>query len=504
MDERTRAEFSSFRWQAFFQQADDALFVLDQRRRLRFANRSWEILTGFLLEQVRGLPCRRRKNLPSQPAGSSAVEAEDILAGLLTPVEGFASRHAEGDQDSRDSRPLRIRRFVPPILPYSPNRVNATGSVSARPLNLYWDVEFFPIRQKSGWAYLGRLTEYSEANTQSLPPLPDRLLSLGQRARARVDLTWLDEPTPALRRLACQVRLAATVAQPVLLVGETGVGKRTVARVIHDLGPTRDRAFVVLECGRLPTLVLARLLFDPRLESTRQMWGTLYLRQIERLPKELQSRLVTDINLLPTGETVLGPHSGFRLCAGFTNGIGESSWQEWLQTELGGVLGALVLEVAPLRQRKAELPRLVRRLLDQTTAAGEHSRNSPRELSQASWELLTGHDWPGNLRELNRVVLGAWTRAGKHGGERIEVGDFPSDLQMKHHLSSIPAPVAPKALPLDPMLEQVERRLIELTLRRAKGNKSLAAELLDINRPRLLRRLEALGIGPKNTQVEEK
>jgi DNA-binding NtrC family response regulator len=107
-----------------------------------------------------------------------------------------------------------------------------------------------------------------------------------------------------------------------------------------------------------------------------------------------------------------------------------------------------------------------------------------RSLSPEADDLLRVHDWPGNFRELLGVLRDASRRAT---GERIGLGDLPL------YLRSQPSEPLPK-LPLDPLLETVERRLIELALREAHGNKSKAAEFLSIWRARLLRRMEQFGI----------
>jgi transcriptional regulator with PAS, ATPase and Fis domain len=124
---------------------------------------------------------------------------------------------------------------------------------------------------------------------------------------------------------------------------------------------------------------------------------------------------------------------------------------------------------------------LVERLL---ARAGGAAERSVRGCSAEANELLRTYAWPGNLRELYDVLVGACLRAR---GELIEAGDLP------FYLRHAPLP-ADKPLVLDAVLEEVERRLIVQALRLAKNNKSRAAELLSIWRARLLRRMEHLGI----------
>ena len=104
---------------------------------------------------------------------------------------------------------------------------------------------------------------------------------------------------------------------------------------------------------------------------------------------------------------------------------------------------------------------------------------------------MRAYPWPGNLRELYSVMQGAcWRVQGAH----IDAVDLPANLRLAVQLERTSASTSERPLALDHVLEQVERRLIVLALRRAKGNKSRAAEWLSVWRPRLLRRMEALGI----------
>jgi DNA-binding NtrC family response regulator len=154
--------------------------------------------------------------------------------------------------------------------------------------------------------------------------------------------------------------------------------------------------------------------------------------------------------------------------------------------ELACCLGVLVLEVPPLRQRLADLPTLVASFLER---ANEEGDRQVTQLDADVWELLRSHSWPANLRELFAVLQAARDRAG---GERITAAELPLSLRLAQDQALL-RPVE-RLLPLDTLMEQMERRLIEVALRRSGGHKGRAAELLAIWRTRLWRRIEALGI----------
>jgi transcriptional regulator with PAS, ATPase and Fis domain len=149
--------------------------------------------------------------------------------------------------------------------------------------------------------------------------------------------------------------------------------------------------------------------------------------------------------------------------------------------ELHFALSPLTITVPPLRERLADLPALVERVLGRLNSDIEQGATG---LAAEAWDILRAYRWPGNLRELHTVLAEAWGRAK---AERIDPGDLPLFLRG-------PAPTPERVLPLDKLLEQVERRMLVLALRKARNNKTRAAELLAIWRPRLLRRMEALGI----------
>jgi DNA-binding NtrC family response regulator len=293
-----------------------------------------------------------------------------------------------------------------------------------------------------------------------------------------------------MRRLADQVRLACQVTTPVLLVGEGGTGKQTLARIIHYNSPRRERAFAALDCVRLPPYTLAALLFTERGSTPRGPFGAVYLKEPAALPRDLQLLLCQGFaeGAFP-----------FRLLAGSSMALGEAVSRGLLVDELASILGTLVFEVPPLRERREDLPILVERFLDRANTAGD-----PRVLglTPAAWEILRLHRWPGNLGELYAALASARTRAK---GEHIDAADLPASLRLDHTLAQTPGRPPDRPLPLDHLLEQAERRLIELALRRTRGHKARAAELLSIWRPRLQRRMEALEIDDEeSTRAEGK
>ncbi len=142
----------------------------------------------------------------------------------------------------------------------------------------------------------------------------------------------------------------------------------------------------------------------------------------------------------------------------------------------------------PLRERQADLPSLVEGMLERACSGREARVTS---LSADAWTLVRGHNWPGNLRELYAVLRDACGRASSN---QLRAADLPAELRRAVEREQRTPQPAERPLPLEQLLEEAERRLILLALRRTRGHKARAARLLSIPRPRLWRRMVKLGI----------
>jgi DNA-binding NtrC family response regulator len=465
-----------FRWQSLFQRVREPLFVLSRQRRLLFVNRAWEELTGVSAAEARGLACTRRAAIASER--SSAV-----TRALWPPAEVLAGKSG------------RARRQI------SGAGVDAPS---------WWDIEFFPLRGEGGLlCILGRIQGAPLAPAAGCVPFPqalqslhdriarqlsddeakklwrpERLVALRERLAATFRLEDLDTALPSMRRIVEQARLASRVRACVYLIGEPGTGKRWLARAIHLSGPMRERVFAAIDCTRLSAAALADALFGSLSLCQRSSVGTLYLKEPSRLPHDLQTRLLEWLEHSAADDNAAGP----RVIAGSSvNPAGEVRAGR-LQERVYGALATVTLELPALRERLADLPNLTERMLARLNDEGERRIQG---LATDAWELCREYGWPGNLRELQAVLADCHARATS---DHITVADLPASLRQAVRLDQTPAAQPDRPMPLDQLLEQAERRLIEVALRRARGNKSRAADILAIWRPRLLRRMEALGI----------
>lgn len=442
------------RWQTLLQRSTDPLFLLNRQSRIVFVNRAWEQATGMAAADARGLRCRAR--------GRDDTSAENKLEALCAPpAETLAGSSS------------RARRLW--------------GKVQERAC--WWEVEFLPwVESDASVLILGRLRKSSHEPTQdvALPGEAD-LARVGPRRQPGFEI--LASRDPNLGLIEQQARLASSCEAPVLLVGERGTGKRTLAEVIHAASSRRHRPLAVLPCRRLPGTCLRTLLSPESVRSMGWSGGTLYLENLDALPLDQQRRLAERIDA--------GQNPEVRFLAGLELDPAEGYRQDLLVPELVRTLGVLVVRVPPLRDRVADLADLVQEFL---TRIARWRKGERKQVSRDAWLLLCSYTWPGNLHELREVLQFA-SRHAKTA--EIDAADLPSRLRT--HVDAAPSagemPVKPP--PLDQLLEQVERRMIELALKRAGGNKSKAAEWLGIWRARLIRRVEALGLGEAGTQEAE-
>jgi transcriptional regulator with PAS, ATPase and Fis domain len=436
---------AEFRWQALFQRAREAVFVLNRRRRILFVNQAWESLTGLSAVEARGLICLRR-----QPATSDPPDV--IIRALCCPPPEVL----KGQMG-------KARRLFP----------GAGGR---------WEIEFFPLHDSQQLlCVLGKIKPLPRQESVLPSALPDKLLALREARCLEYTFAQLASDVPSFRRVIEQVRLACATNVPVLIGGEPGTGKCWIARTIHHQG-MREGPFTALDAAHLPLGSVVDLL------SRR---ATCYLREPFRLPRDQQARLVAFL-------AEMEEDTGASIIAGTSVDAVEEIRNGRVLEELHGALSTLIISLPALRDRLADLGVLVERLLNRANAACD---TRVAGITPSAWDVLRAYSWPGNLRELYAVLRSACLHAK---GERIDAGDLPAPVRLAVRLEQNPPAASGKLLPLDQLLEQAERRLIQVALRKAHGNRSRAAQLLAVWRPRLLRRMEALGITEESREETKK
>ncbi len=454
-----------------WQRAREPIFWLDPALKLVWVNRAWEELTGHAASSVVGLTCQAH-------GPTRAGDPADLAASFHPPPEAMAGQPAG-----------------------STTLIYHAGGEA-----LWRRVEFWPFRDEND-RLIGMLGTVRPTDARTSVPdsegnkLHVELLEIRRRLQKSYGLDSLIGFGPAHRRLLDQIRLAVGSGVPVLIVGEPGTGKRQVARTIHQQGPGRQRPLIAFDCEALPAEILERELFGPpdvdatesdshrgprRSRLSLSDGSSLLIDEILSLPRDLQARLVEALDprvrLLAT--TTLEPEGALRA--------------DRLRPELYFAITTLVLRLYPLRERRDELPALAQHLLERANQRGGPQRAG---FAPEAIAVLLAYDWPGNLPELARVIDHALARpAGE--GQPIAPEDLPATI--RGNLGGAFTPPAPPGplQPLDELLTEVERRLIETALRQSRSNKSRAAEILGISRPRLYRRIKELNL-PDDEPAEE-
>jgi transcriptional regulator with PAS, ATPase and Fis domain len=437
----------SFRWQSLFQRAGDAVFVLSRRRRFLFVNRAWEKLTGISAQEAHGLACVRRSPLPHDPP-------DVVVRSLCSP-----------SPEALRGLPSRLYRLFP-----------GTAGKASR-----WTIDYFPVcNQESVLFIVGRIHASDLGGAVKPVPLPETLSSLRQKARQRYGLESLSSNMPVGWPVAEQVRLAAQIRLPVVLQGEAGTGKTWVARTIHALAAGPEEGFAAIDCGRLPSQLVASLFFAEKTGGAALRVGWLYLREPGRLNRDIQVELARTL----AGKEEDAP----RLMVGSHTNLEDEMRVGRIHEEFFALTSTFTIRLLPLRNRLPDLPLLTEKMLERINA----SRDKPVQgLAADAWEVFRAYAWPGNLRELYKVLQGA---SAHLEGDHVEAKHLPWKLRTALETQGGDIPEATRKVSLDEVLEAAERRLILSALRKAGGNRTKAAELLSIWRPRLLRRMQALGI----------
>ena len=313
-----------------------------------------------------------------------------------------------------------------------------------------------------------------------------------------------DAPTRFLYR---QLQTALRDDAPVLLLGETGVGKEHLARTLHLSSRRRRQPMVAFNCAAIPTDLLEAELFgigkgvatgvDARKGMMREAaGGTLFLDEIGDMPLVLQAKLLRVLQerqIQPLGGS---PESiDVRIVAATNVDLSERMAAGTFRADLYYRLAGHLLEVPPLRRRGEDLPGLIEHLL---RAACETAGIEVRGVTVKALEEMLAHPWPGNVRELEHVIrraVGHCRNGGVLDSQKLSLG--PAGLSSREGTTE-GRESGFEDLALKPRLQQLEETLIRTALERSEGRRNRAAELLGISRNGLADKLRRLSIDVKD------
>ena len=421
--------------------------------------------------------------IPSALDGLRCLRNEDfdvVMASFPLADWGSAAGLLEELQQAQPSTPVVI---------HSPQ---ATNSEVVRLVRL-GAFHVLQYGDASSLLYLAANSKWAE--TSSIGSAPE------QEAWRR---SLIGESRP-MRQVSETIQLVARRRSTVLITGETGTGKEIVAQSIHASSDRARLPMVSVNCSALPETLLEAELFghvkgaftgatNPRVGRFEQAnHGTIFLDEIGDLPLSLQAKLLRvlqerEFQRLGSSETV---RVDLRVIAATHADLAEMIKQGKFREDLYYRLNVVPIAVPPLRERASDVRLLVVHFMEKIC---REEGIPAKQISRETLDRLAAHDWPGNVRQLENAVEKAIVLSGERPA--LFPGDFPLPPRT-HPVAYSPGAgtfiaVPDQGLDFEKTVGGIERNILEQALKKARGNKKLAAEMLGLKRTTLTAKLKSL------------
>jgi two-component system nitrogen regulation response regulator GlnG len=326
---------------------------------------------------------------------------------------------------------------------------------------------------------------------------------------------------PAMQEVFRAIGRLALSHATVLITGESGTGKELVARALHRHSPRRDKPFIALNMAAIPKDLLESELFGHergaftgaqtmrRGRFEQADGGTLFLDEIGDMPAELQTRL---LRVLADGQFYrVGGHQpikvNVRVIAATHQNLEERVRQGLFREDLFHRLNVIRLRLPPLRERREDIPLLVRHFL---TKSARELGVEPKKISEAALKYLQSLEWTGNVRQLENVCHWLTVMAP---GQNIEVADLPPELREEPQekgpdwVAALETEVTVRLARgetgiMDDLVARFEKACLLTALHHTGGRRIEAAQLLGIGRNTLTRKLQELGLDDRHEEKE--
>jgi len=445
------------------------------------------------------------------------VDDEESMRHLLTVIltdRGYEVRAVSNGEDAL--RELSVRDYDLVLSDIRMPRMDGLGLLR-KALELRTDLTFIVM---SAYGTHDTAIEAMKAGAYdyvSKPFKPDEVVLVLRKAEERLRLSRENRrlrselaegfrlenfvgSSPTLQEMLRQVRRVAPTKTTVLLTGESGTGKELVARAIHDLSPRAAMPFVAVNCGAIPSELIESELFghvrgaftdasrDKKGLAAEADGGTLFLDEIGELPFALQVKLLRfleDEMVRRVGDT-RSEKVDVRVVAATARDLARAVKDGQFREDLFYRLNVVNVRLPALRERPDDVPALVEHFL------AKYRRLRPEAplqgVSPEALEVLRSHRWPGNVRELEHAVERAVVLAD---GPVVQEGDLPDEVRA----APAPGALAPgRDLSVKRAFRALEEQFIRAALDRTAGNRTRAAELLDLSYRALLYKIKEYGI----------
>ena len=332
--------------------------------------------------------------------------------------------------------------------------------------------------------------------------------SLRQQVDERYGLENIVGESPALHEVLDTIRQVAPSSASVLIEGESGTGKELAAHAIHNLSRRNKAKFVAVHCAALSPQLLESELFghekgaftgasERRIGRFEQAnGGTIFLDEIGEIDASTQVKLLRVMSEQHAFERVGGNQTlraDVRVIAASNKNLEKLVQEGKFRDDLFFRLNVVRITMPPLRDRKEDIPLLVRGFLRHFCTANDKPF---LDLTTDAMNALLSYNWPGNVRELRTAIEHGVVMAA---GPKITLRDLPVAVRQAAG-QEVPRGVSQASSPLD--LRETERKLILQALAATNGNVTAAAKKLGISRRTLHRKINEINAAPSSGQVD--
>jgi DNA-binding NtrC family response regulator len=446
------------------------IYAVDAGRQIVYGNAALAQWLGLGSERVVGRYVEYHSESEGEEAGAAAQGSSGPLAGLCPPPRALAGEQCVGtvSQVARDGRLVhRHADFLP---------LGSTGA----PAGVL--------------AVLGTddLSAEDLAADLSSEPTGDELhraIRRFRRTQARqFAVESLVGESSAMRKVREQVAAAAASGANVLVCGRPGSGRAHVARAIHyRAAGEAGSKLVPVDCEVLSEDLLRRTLDAVQSERGGKQRATLLLANLDRLSRPLQAQLQQAIGERRLDARIVATAAG--PAAETPSMDEESDAPRQLDPRLLDAVSTMTIHVPPLMDRLEDLPLLAQCFVE---ACNRGNARQVGAVRPEALDLLALYRWPGELDELRDAIAAAHATCSGH---EITAADLPAVVHHAARAAALPRRETERIM-LDEFLASIEKELIERAMIQTGGNKTEAAQLLGLTRPRLYRRLVQLGLEP--------
>ncbi len=351
-----------------------------------------------------------------------------------------------------------------------------------------------PITRRHLEFVMRRVEQYRELVAQNR--------ALKKSVEERFSFSSIVARSPAMERIFEVIDKVKDYKTTVLITGESGTGKELVAKALHFNSIRKDKPFVAVNCGGIPENLLeseffghVKGAFTDAVRSKKGLFeeadgGTIFLDELGDLPMQLQVKLLRVLQeheIRPVGDnrTI---KVDVRVVAATAKDLGELVKKGQFREDLFYRINVLTIVIPPLRERLEDIRLLVDHFIDKY-----NRQMAPKKIegvSPEAMQLILNYKWPGNVRELENVIERAMVLTDS---DRIQVEDLPPALRvMDDGDDTVPAShgLGEMSLSIKKNARILEERLIKRALTKTKGNKTKAAQLLEISLPALLYKIK--------------